>query len=245
MKIDAQIETGKVEEMTLRMQKRLVYNTVQALNKTALAAQAAIRADMEKNFFLRSTPKHNKQWLLQRIKVNFAGVKKGQLFAEVFIDSKDRLLLTKFETGDTREPFVGKNVARPFSATAREGGTEQGAVKQELTFAALKFKPVEVTPGGKRRPSKGRPYHPQYDTVQFKGLQRTFILKHTEKAFLGGVYQRIGPGKDDVRLVYSFAQAYQLKRLLHFFAQAEKTFRDKFKVEYAITSAGDVARDAT
>src|SRR4029077_17327319 len=52
--------------------------------------------------------------------------------------------------------------------------------------------------------------------VQWKGTQRTFLLTETAKSRLGGVFQRVGPGRDDIRMVYSFKPAMRLKRRLRF-----------------------------
>lgn len=225
MRILVDFDPSRLVAKTLREQKRLVYNTVEAINKTALAAQAAIRKDMEQEFVLRRTTKRDRRWLLERVKLKFASVKKGDLYAELYLDQKPRLLLARFETGGQREPFTGGNIAVPVTETAREGGAITGGVKEELTFADLKLKPVDVEPD--TRP----------DTVQFKGLQRTFLLKSTAKHPLGGVFQRVGPGKDDIRMIYSFHRAFQLKKLLNVFEDAKRVFEDKFRVELSIAYA--------
>lgn len=225
MRLNADIDARFLKARTLKEQKRLAYNVAQALNEAAKSIQAQIRADMAQDFTLRSTTKKNKKWLLERVKIKFASVKRGLMAAEIYLDSKPRLLLGKYERGGTREPFVGKHVAIPNPEVAREGGSEAGQIKQELTFKDLRLKPVRVTP-------KTRP-----DDIQFKGLQRTFLLKSTAKNPLGGVYQRVGPGKDDIRLVWSFKRAFALKRMLHIVETARKLFPGKFRVELVLAYA--------
>ena len=238
MKINAVFDTSRLDARLLKDQKRLVYNTVEALNKTALAAQAGIRADIEKNFNLRSGTKQQKDFLLKQIKVKFASVKKGVLAAEIYVATKPRLLLALFEKGGERAAFVGKNVAQPISVNVRVGGTEKGVVKEDLTFKQLKFKRVKVR-------AITRP-----DTVQFKGAHRTFIIKSSDANPGGGVYQRVGPGtgrhkgkgQDDLRILYKFARPFNVKRLLTLVATANAMMADKFRVEYAIASARDIGR---
>lgn len=231
MKIDVKIDLSGFEAKTLREQKRIAYNMAESLNNTGKAAQAQIRQSMQEHFKLRSTTSRDRKWLLERIKLTFASVKKGVMFCELYVDKKARLLLAAYETGEQREGFKGKNVAVANPAIAREGGNFAGAIKPELTFQALKLRPFTVTP-------RTRP-----DTVQYKSIEgtgagfRVFGLKSTHNNPLGGVYERVGPGPDDIRLVYSNRRAFKLHELLHFIATASQTMRDKFPVEWAISNA--------
>lgn len=224
MQINVSIDPSQLQAKTLREQKRLAFNTAEALNNTAKDAQDAIRRHMQEVFKLRATPKKDRNWLLQRIKINFASVKQGRIVAEVYVDQKARLLLGGFETGEERTPFAGQNVAVPNPAVARDGNIDN-PVDPSLTFRNLKLKPVKVQPNRFG------------DTVQFKGQQRTFILKHTASNPFGGVYQRVGPGKDDIRLVYSFRRPFHLKSVLDFVKIATAVMQDKFAVEFAISNA--------
>jgi hypothetical protein len=225
-RINAVIDTSQLELALAREQKRLAYNVVAALNKTAVGIQAKIRADMERVFVLRRAAGKDRKWLLDRIKVKFASVKKGLLYAEIYIDQKPRLLLAQLELGGERAPVKGKSVAVPVTEEAREGGAISGAVKQELTFKELALRRVKVTP------------NKQPDLMQFKGKHRTFLLKSTAKHPLGGVFMRTGPGKDNIEMVYSFKKAFQLKQMMHLFRIAREEFHAKFAVELAIQYAG-------
>ncbi len=226
MRLNAEIDTSRLVARVLSEQKRLVYNTVAALNKTALYIQAAIREDMTKELVLRRTAGKDRKWILDRIKVRFASVKKGLLSAEIYIDQKPRLLLAQLELGGERTPVKGKSVAVPVTEEAREGGAIGGGVKKELTFKDLALRRVSVEA------------HKQQDTMQFKGQHRTFLLKSTARHPMGGVFMRVGPGKDDVRMIYSFKKAFQLKQLVHIIRDAKRLFPDKFKVELSIAYAG-------
>lgn len=226
MRIDVKLDEALLRAGTERECKQLAYNVAAALNKTALATQVAIREQMQKDFTLRKTNKRDRSFLLEQIKVNFASARQAKPYAEVYVADKPRLLLALFETGGQRAPFVGKDVAVPVDEVARAGGTRAGAMKQELTFKELRLHGVRVTP------------MKQQDDMQFKGAQRTFLLKSTAQHPEGGIFQRIGPGKDDIRMVYSFHKAFVLRRLLHLFETAEREMREKFATELHIAYAG-------
>lgn len=225
-RLDVSIDTSLLEARLFKEQKRLVYNVVAALNKTALGIQSTIRKDMEREFVLRRTAGKDRKWLLDRIKLQFASVKKGLIYAEIYIDQKPRLLLAQLEQGGERQPVVGKSVAVPVQETAREGGTIAGGVSPDLTFKALKLRGVKVQP------------NKQDDTMQWKGQHHTFLLKHTAQAPMGGVFMRTGPGKKDIVMIYSFKKAFQLKPMMHLVEIAKRDFKEKFAVEMAIAYAG-------
>jgi hypothetical protein len=231
MRIDVQFDVSQLQAKTLREQKRLAYNCAEALNKTAVAAQEALRLRMMTIFNLRSTTKRDRHWLLEQVKVQFASVKKGVMYAELYVNPNvKRLLLAGFETGAMREPFVGKNVAIPITGEARAGGSVGGEIKPEFVFGKMRLKAVTVI---------GRTHS---DTTQYKGANRLFLLKSSRQAPLGGVFQRVGPGKDDIRLVWSFHRAFKLHEVLKFLQTAEQTMSEKFKVEWAISNARNPSR---
>jgi hypothetical protein len=226
MRINIDIDTAGLVAKTAREERRLAYNTAEALNNTAKAAQAAIRTHMLQVFKTRADTKRDRKWLLEQIKVLFSSVKKGIMYAEVYVNPKPKnFLLAKFEGGDERTPFVGTNLGVPNPAQARVGGAFAGALKPGIAFNKLGLKKVFVVP---RRFG---------DRTQFKGKDRTFLLKHTSQNPLGGVYQRVGPGKDDIRLIYSFRRAFKLHQLLQLVKTATTTMQDKFKVEWVIANA--------
>jgi hypothetical protein len=221
--------------------KHIVFSLAQALNDSALEIQARIRQVIRQGFTLRVVRASGaeRSFILQQVKIlTWANVRQGRLLAEVGIERKDRLLLAKWETGETRQPFVGAHVARPITGTAREGGSYGGVVKQELTFKALRFKKSRTrlawdTSSHRRtytrKDDQGTTFHTTGGKEQIKGRERTFILRSSRKAPMGGVFQRIGPGRDDIRMVYSFARAYKLRAMLHFVETAQKAFAPAFQ----------------
>lgn len=226
MLIKAEMDTSKLVASMLAQEKQLAYDVAHALNNTAKATQQRIRDQMATAFWLRASTKRDRSWLQERIKINFASVKKGVMYAEIYIDQKPaRLLLGVYEQGGMRQPFVGKTIGVPNPLTTREGGTFAGELFNYFTFRELKLKKVNVNPltTGYRS--------------QLKGQRRTFLLKATAKFPLGGIFQRVGPGRDDIRLLYSFRKPFMLKRLLKMYDTANATMGEKFKVEFAIERA--------
>lgn len=233
MRIDIQIDAEKLKAKTLREQKRLAFSVAQALNDTAKEVQAEIQGRVKQLFrirkgkdgsssseFSRETgdqpSRSERSFIVRSIKIfAFANVKRGRIFAELGIQNRPRLLLSTFEKGGTREPFVGKNVAVPTEEGAR-GGSLDNSVAPELTFKRLGFKP-HTTTSGKR---------------QIKGKQRTFILSSTAAHPDGGVYQRIGPKKEDVRMIYSFRRAFRLRAVLRFVKTAEAVYIKRFRENF-------------
>ncbi|MFI5244615.1 MAG: hypothetical protein ACHQQR_05265 [Gemmatimonadales bacterium] len=215
---------------TAREEKRLAYNCAEALNNTAKAAQEDMRIRMMQIFQLRATTKRDRHWLLEQIKLTFASVKKGVIFAELYVQPRARLLLAGFETGAMREPFVGKDVAVPNVADARAGGSVAGEIQPQFQFGKMRLKAVTVIA------------RTHADTTQFKGANRLFLLKSTKREPLGGVFQRVGPGKDDIRLVWSFHRAFKLREVLQFLPTVARTMNDKFRVEWAISNARNPSR---
>jgi hypothetical protein len=233
MKINVSIDIENLKTRTQREVKNLAYSTAQALNDTAKDVQYRIQGDVQKIFHLRrgksalpgsdfsretgdQPSRSERSFIVRAIKVlAWANVMKGRIYAEVGINNRPRLLLAKFEKGDIREPFVGKRVAVPISETARKGSVSS-VVDPKLTFKRLGFKKY-TTKTGKR---------------QIKGKMRTFILSKTAAHPMGGVYQRVGPRREDIQMVYSFKRAFRLRAVLRFIERARETYIKRFRENF-------------
>jgi hypothetical protein len=215
-----------LDQMASRYQKNLAYSVAQALNDTALEAQRRIRASLRQHFVIR-----NAAFIDRSIKIfAFANVGADRPFAQIGVDNKQRLLLSLFEQGAARLPFVGRDEAVPITGQAARPSFAEG-VRQDMTFSALHFKlgttdERAFIAGAKRK----RTIYSGLGHYQFwQGNQRTFILAHSAAAPLGGVFQRVGPKRGDVRLIYSFRQSVRLKAALNFVATTQQTFNDTFR----------------
>jgi hypothetical protein len=227
LRLDVSFDTSILDAERQRYEKNLAYSVAQALNDTALEAQKRIRAHLREVFVIRKP-----DFMDRSIKMfAFANVKADRPYAELGVDQKSRLLLSMLEVGGTRPAFKGRSTAVPITGGAARPGIAD-SVLAGYQFNALNFVqrgtvPPQTTGGGfsgKRRRAKG--------AKSWKGNQRTFILDHTRKLPYGGVFQRTGPKRADIRLVYVFRRNVQLRATLGFIALAaasfNQTFRDAF-----------------
>lgn len=229
MKININIDTRNLKARTVKEKKRLAYGTAAALNETVKAVQTAERVALDHEFKIRQAG-----FMYRLIKINqFASPSKGVPFAEIGIDNtKARVLLSIFEGGGVKQPAKGKNVAVPVTGgVARPAFSDQ--VASGYTFTSLQFKKLNLTQAGhaaagakKRYGVKGKL---SGDYYIWGGKNRTFILPSTKQAPAGGVFQRVGPGRDDIRLIYSFKKAPRLTRMLGFVDRARKVFSEKWE----------------
>lgn len=235
MRLDLQIDT---KDLLLRMrngEKRLVYATVLAINETAKKVQQAEFEHEEQEFTIRKktfffgTPARP-GGVGARIKP-FANVRQGRLFADVSVAQSARgrqeLLLPIFERGGEKKE--GKRVAVPVT-----GGPARprfrDPVPKPFTFQGMRLvayrgraRVLRTTAPGRRRAvglgaagSVGR-------GAQWKGRHRTFLLPWTRNLPLGGIFQRTGPKKGDLRLVWAFTRGVELDARLQFVPVAKRT----------------------
>ena len=260
MKISMKLDASAFEAKTKKQIKNLAYSVQQALNDTALQVQARIQGDLRAKFRLRKpanqkgwagaqseysaatgdSPSRSEQsWLVKQIKVfTFANVKKGKLYAEVGIGQRPRLLLSMFETGGMREPAKGKNVAVPNPDVARDGSINK-QVSPKYMYKALKMKKYKTkseyitTKYKKKYGVIVKKYKSKESKVQRKGLERTFMInKPTAKLKMGGIYQRVGPKRGDIRVVYSFQKAFRIRKTLNFINQSKEVYEKQFRENF-------------
>jgi len=201
--------------------KRMAFAVVNAVNNTAKEIQRGERSRVQSQFMLRK-----RDFVLREAAViraaaggsGFASVSQRRFEARISVGQKTRLLLSGFEAGDVRRPAKGKNVGVPVTGGPARP-TFASSVSKPFTFAGLALR--RVTPRGQQK--RKRRTQVTLDAsftrggkVQWKGAHRTFLLTQTKQAPKGGVFQRVGPGRDDIRMVYSFKPAMRLDRRLRF-----------------------------
>jgi hypothetical protein len=207
--------------------KRMAFAVVNALNQTAKEIQAGEREHVAESFQVRKPDFVLRQAAVIKAAAGgsgFASVGAGRFEARISVGEKPRLFLSGFEAGDERVPFKGKNVAVPVT-----GGPARpsfgSSVQEAFTFRSLNLRPVGPRGQGKRRRRMDVRIDPHVTStgkVQWKGGQRTFLLTETAQAPKGGVFQRVGPGRGDIRMVYSFKPAFRLARRLRFVETGER-----------------------
>jgi hypothetical protein len=230
--LDVRVDASSAIALLTLGKKRLDYASVNAVNSTAKRVQAAEKEQVGRAFTLR-----DKRSFIERqaaIIKPFASVPANRYFAQISVGQKPGLLLSSFEAGGARprtSPLPSKGVAVPVTGgPARPSRTSP--VPSSFRLANLRI--IRVQGGSVVRTASGRSKRDRASVdfsthttsggaVQLKGTRRTFILTSTSRAPFGGVYQRIGPGRGDIRMIYSFARGLRLDASLRFVVTAKHT----------------------
>ena len=214
--------------------KRMAYAVVKALNDTALQVQKGQREHVAASFTLRKP-----EFLFRQAAVikgaergsGFANVGAGRFEARIAVGQRPRLLLSGFESGEERRPFKGKHLGVPVTGGPARPTFSSG-VTDAYRFQNLSLRRVTARGQQKRKRRTSvtiKPHLTGSGKVQWKGTQRTFLLPQTAKAPLGGVFQRVGPGRDDIRMVYSFQNPRRLDRRLKFVERGRQIANEHFQ----------------
>lgn len=241
MQIEVDVKAAEVLLRLRKGEKRMVYAVSNAIRDTALDAQKAIHDQVRKSFIIRKpafffgSPGRPGG---VAAKVDKPSPTAGRLVARVYTGEGSKggqVLLPKFERGGERRPFTpgAQHVAVPLLGRPARPNIARG-VPPAFTFAGLKFKAYRA---GKvvRRRRRGRTVNqtpfgeygrlrpPTSGEVQWKGLQRTFIIPNV------GVFQRIGPDRGDVRMIYAFKRPFKLDTRLNFVATGTAAVRNVYR----------------
>ena len=226
--LNVKFDTSVLDRTAERYTKNLSYITAQALNDVARSAQQKIRDGLRRTMHIRRA-----SFIDRSVKIfAFASVQSDRPWAELGIDNKPRLLLSLFETGGLRAPFVGRNVAIP--VTGRPARLSPSAsVRADLTFQQLAFRRGAVTAAGRsalreRRRAGNKSRKLSGDYYFWQGAQRTFILINTARLPYGGVFQRTGPKRTDLVLLYAFKPTVRVAAALNFISTTTATFNEQY-----------------
>jgi hypothetical protein len=213
--------------------KRMAYAIANSLNDQIKSIQTGERASVQRKFKVRARA----QQFIERQSAyiapsDFASATARRFQARVSVAVKTRFLLAGFETGAERHGFVSP---RGRAAVPIIGGPARpsfgSSVPSAFQYVRLNIRPViegkKVKRGG-RRDLAFRIHQTGTGKVQLKGSQRTFVLTHTVKQPQGGAYQRVGPKRGDLRLVYGFTRPKHLDRRLGYEALARDIARREF-----------------
>lgn len=187
---------------------QLPFATSLAVNRTATVVRDAIRAHLQDAFTIR------RPWVVQGIQVTHISDKHDNpISATVSIDPQ-RAFLAKFEAGGTKSGSLEIPIAIP-SAALRPSFTDIPPLAlYPKNLRLLARHDVTGTLAATRRITKR-------GVVQIQGKQRTFVLDQTMFGVsVAGVYQRVGPGPHDIRLLWSYKQRIPIPARLQFSATA-------------------------
>lgn len=251
--------------LLLRMrngQKKLAYAVVNAINKTAKKVQQAEFARVRAKFIIRKPSfffgSDTQPGGVAAKLGPSPDIKAGRMYRDIFtgaaaVRGKRNVLLPTFEEGGTRFPTPpSKHIAVPLLGRPAHPAINRG-IPPAFTFAGLAFRGFRRGKAIKRR-RRGRTVGEtvfgefgrvqsqalQQRAIQYKGKQRTFIIPGR------GVFQRIGPARGDVRMIYKFMKSVPIDARLGFVqtatATADRYFAEFMRAEVADAILHEAAR---
>lgn len=207
VKISMRVDnTALFRRLGPKADRALAYGVVNALNKTAKEVQQAERERVLSEFDVRQKAFISRE-AAKIERENFANVRKGQAWVEIGVGQKPRLLLSEFEKGGTRYPFVGEHVAMPvIGSPARR--TRKAKVPKQFTFEQLNFQ-------------KGR-------NRTYTGANRTYLIPEVG-VFQRGAKRKRKAERHDSVMLYAFVKPFQLKPRLAWVRTARRTAQSSFR----------------
>lgn len=221
------------------MNKQLVFATMNALNRTADDFNARMRRELPERFHVRQPGliKHVAPVQLPKTqratKTNLSAVMQTESLGRIF---------NPYETGiPHRQTAPDRPVIVP---TRQLRHTDQTTIPR-------KWYPTNLGLTARKDPT-GRPFFalgknslkhaltPQKVTkagkVQIKGKHRTFVLDPTLHDGVTqrqhGVYVRIGPAREDIRMLWQYRRQVPRPRALQFEATAREVFIQRYGVNF-------------
>ncbi len=205
IRVDGRATISALENL---FRDQLPFATSLALNRTAKAVRAAIQESLERNFTIR------RPWVLQGIVIpRFSDKHDSPMMVSIELDPS-RAFLAKFEEGGVRAGTPELPIAIP-STWLRPAFAD--LVPRSMYPKALRLMArrdvTGILPAHRHVTKRG--------VTQLQGKDRTFVLDQTMFGVrVAGVYQRTGPGKHDVRLLWSFKDRIPVAARLRFHATA-------------------------
>lgn len=242
--INVDIEPAQLLRRFDRYEKRLAYSVVNAIRKTLLHAQRELQPHVRGKFVIRKpklffgTPERP-GGLAGKIEV-FPSVRQSRPYGEIAVGTKlstskgGPVLFPLFESGGERKPVTpgATHVAAPLLGRPARPSIAAG-VPPAFTIAGLKFRAFR---GGKLQKRSNKTNDTVFGefgrlrldrtterAVQWKGLQRTYIVSGA------GIFQRIGPDREDTRMIYKFLKPFALDDRLDFVATVTRVANTWFR----------------
>lgn len=252
------LDATKFERFTSVYRQQAPYAISVALNRTADDVNAALRLGLRQRFTIRQPG------LLEHVAPTQlpAPNRATKTDLRVFLET-ERIgqLFNPFETGAPKFSQGGRPLIIPSDRTGPDGGAPLRPSKTTVIPRSLYPANLGLTA---RRDPAGKPYYalgrkaiaqgktPVHRTaggkIQVKGKRRTFALDPRYNpaipARIAGIYQRTGPGKHDIRLLWHYADRVRRPAILEFYATAERVWNARIgpNVEGAFALAIGTAR---
>lgn len=195
------------------LERQVPFATSLAINMLAKDIVGAGNGSIRENFVVRKPWVEDAFWMSQASDKN-----QDPITARISM-KRDHGLLNKFEEGGTKNAFShDQPVAIPTTAL-RPGFS--GSAPLELYPKNLRLM-TRRTASGTLGP-KGRAM--RNGMLQIQGKLRTFVIDPATMpgASKWGVYQRIGPGRHDIRKIWTYKSSIPIPRRLHFVETAQRT----------------------
>ena len=194
------------------LERQVPFATSLAINMLAKDIVGAGNASIRQNFVVRS------DWVSDAFVMRASDKHQTPIRARIQVKD-NHALLNKFEEGGTKTAHShDEPIAIPTSAI-RPGFS--GRVPLQLYPKNLRLMP-RMTASGSLGP-KGRVM--RNGMLQIQGKLRTFVIDPATMpgASKWGVWQRFGPGRHDIRRIWTYKQSIPIPRRLHFGETAQRT----------------------
>ena len=243
--VTATLDTAPLTRQLTALEKdQLPFATSKAINGLVVKAQTAVRASLRQHFtiapkvepFMERLVRFNREDYATKTKLD---AKFGVNDAEGLSTQKDRsFILGRHETGGLRTASPDHPFAIPTGAIR---GGDYDVAPRSMYPSSLGF--VERRTASGVQPIRGRVT--RKGTVQIQGKRRTFIIdaRQTSDPRAWGIYQRTGPGKHDLEMIWAFRTKIMLPPRLHFYDTAEAVTSKEWKatfeeaMDYAVRTA--------
>lgn len=222
------ITLPNVEQLLERVneieKKRIPFAISRALNLTAMGFRGAMRTGISRRFvvrvprFILGSEKGMRSGLVHVARNEESSYKKGRYSATVAVGGSEqgnasfrsRFILNKFETGGERTGDAQSPIAIPTKSLRPSFSDRVPGSMYPKNLGHLIDTRLPVASGHNER-SKKRPA---------KRARGTFVIGQMgEKQW--GIYQRVGPGKNDIRKIWSFRTRIPIPRRLQFYETAQ------------------------
>jgi len=258
MKIGAEMDSKSLLLRLRNGEKRLAYATANALRNTALKIQqdefASTRGRFtirEPGLFFGSAAKPG--GVAAKI-VKFPNATKGTMYAQIVAgkEAVERMgarqiqgvIYGQFERGGVKLPLRGRpRVGVALTGSGRARSSMAAKLDPNMTWKGMGLtahvgsKKVK-RPGRSKSPERGFGTEgspvPEFslEGVRWLGRHGTFMLLKTKKHPLGGVFQRTGSDRGDIRMIWKFQPEVKLDKRLEFFTTAKASWARWYREEF-------------